>query len=115
MSIIMLTPNKTFLSQDDETHFKRTLQLLDFGSSTWTDAQNQMLYAKPFSDDAVLSIDELGNQNAYLNQANGAEIFQTDHISYVHYSQICYIPVAAALKLATHLHLPFSSGLRLAK
>lgn len=115
MMIIMLTPNKTFLSEDDETHFKRTIQLLDFGSSSWTDSQNQMMYAIPFSDDAVLSKAEMKNQNAYLNQANGADIFQIDRISYIDYSQVCYIPAAVALKVTSYLHFPFSIWFKIGK
>lgn len=115
MMIITFTPNKTFLSEDDETHFKRTIQLLDFGSSSWSDAKNQMMYAIPFGDDAVLSIDELKNQNAYLNQVDGAEIFQIDRINYIDYSQVCYIPAAVALKVASYLHLPFSLWFKVGK
>lgn len=115
MMIILLTPNKTFLSEDDETHFKRTIQLLDFGSSSWTDAQNQMMYAIPFGDNAVLSGKELENQNTYLNQANGADIFQVDRISYIDYSQVCYIPAAVALKAASCLNLPFSVWFKIGK
>lgn len=115
MMIIMLTPNKTFLSEDDETHFKRTIQLLDFGSSSWTDSQNQMMYAIPFSDDAVLSKAEMKNQNAYLNQANGADIFQIDRINYIDYSQVCYIPAAVALKVTSYLHFPFSIWFKIGK
>lgn len=115
MMIIVFTPNKTFLSEDDETHFKRTLQLLDLGSSEWTDAKNQMMYAKPFEDDAVLSKEEMYSQNDYLNSVDEENIFQIDRISYIDYSQICYIPSALSLKTASLLKMPFTVWFKVGK
>lgn len=46
---------------------------------------------------------------------NGANIFQIDRISYIDYSQVCYIPAATALKVGIYLHLPFSLWFKLGK
>lgn len=115
MMVITFTPSTTFLSEDDETHFKRTMQLLDFGSSEWTAAKNQMMYAIPFGDNAVLSKDELSSQNIYLNSVDDKDIFQVDRIKYIDYSQLCYIPSAVALKVAHFLNVPFTIWFKVGK
>lgn len=115
MMIVVFSPNKTSISEDDETHFKRTVQVLDLGSSEWTDAKNQMMYAKAFGDDAVLSKDEMSSQNYYLNSIDGENIFQIDRINYIDYSQICYIPSALALKIASLLNMPFTIWFKVGK
>lgn len=106
MVLALILPRATIVSWDDETHYKRALNLSYFGYTYLTEADHQMvMQAVPVSMD----LEETEAIYAQLNQQYDAgtdEGIPTDIRSLV---QFTYLPMAAGMWLARVAGLPFTA------
>lgn len=110
--IIMCVPNTTFYSYDDETHYYANLAVLNKGEIKYTDAENQMTVALPFSFGTISSNAEKKVQNNYLNvNDNDSEVRNGMGFSKIS----VYFPGAISHKVTKALNLKFTTRFKVGK
>ena len=111
--LVILQPNATFYSWDDQIHFERSVQAFN-NNVYWSSNLWQMRYPYPFEPYSIDSKEEQFMQIKYLNSQS--EIVNIEkHRLLIKYSEVSYVPASLGLKLANFLKLPFSIKFKLGK
>lgn len=103
--LILLQPQTTSYSWDDQIHYSTMFRIYEFDKSTeWTKADQEMREVSPFL--SIDTIEERRLQNEYLNNSNEI-IKQEKNSPYITYNQVGYLIPGLALKLCSILKIPF--------
>jgi uncharacterized membrane protein len=114
---IFCTPNQTTLSLDDEIHFARSYEVLNFTSVSYSTSSDQMTRGFSFPDNykSVRSKEEMSEQTKYLRN-NDDDVVRTSYgKKYIDYNALCYVPSALGINLAKLFNAPFDIMFKLGK
>lgn len=104
---IFLQPANTYMSWDDQIHFKNVLELFG-GNINWNIGEFNMITGTPVGmRGSVNSIEEQLNQMEYYNSEIDPS-FSTSTSRFITYNKVAYIPSAIGYHLCDKLGLPFS-------
>lgn len=106
LTFALLLPRTAMVSWDDETHYRRALDL-SFGGETWLTGADELIYPTLLSNE--VSLDNARATEAMLNGlyeagTRGSVVSELSSIS-----TMAYLPSAAAIWLARAVGLPFTA------
>lgn len=113
--LIIFTPSMTTVSQDDEIHYQRSMELFTLGQVNYSASEDQMTRTFAFPNNSITSAEEHKEQNKYLNK-NGELYVRTAEVSKKpQLSHLCYSFSSIAMKVGKLLNLPFMVVFKLGK